>query len=41
MAIGERVSFTDMDGNVFNYEVVEIEVLAVTAVEEMESGESV
>jgi len=39
MSIGERVTFTDMAGNVFTYEVVEIEVLAATAVEEMEAGD--
>ena len=36
---GNEVIFTDADGNVFNYEVVETEVLEPTAIEEMEAGE--
>lgn len=32
---GESVFFTDMDGNLFSYEVVSMEVLKDTAVEEM------
>lgn len=39
LAIGEEVRFTDVDGNVFRYEVVERETLKPTAVEEMTSGE--
>ena len=35
---GDAVSFTDMDGNLFSYEVVEVETLLPGAVEEMESG---
>lgn len=35
---GDAVEFTDMDGNVFHYEVAETETLAKTAVEEMQSG---
>lgn len=37
--IGDTVMFTDVDGNEFNYEVVETETLSATAVEEMQSGE--
>ncbi|NLD88289.1 MAG: sortase [Clostridiales bacterium] len=36
---GDNVTFTDMDGNVFRYEVVELETLKATDVEEMESGD--
>lgn len=36
--IGDRVIFTDVDGNIFCYQVVEIEALMPTAIEEMESG---
>lgn len=36
---GDRVAFTDMDGNLFVYEVVEFEELPGNAVEEMEAGE--
>lgn len=32
---GAEVRFTDVDGNVFVYEVVEVEILAPTAIEEM------
>ena len=39
LAYGDPVTFTDMDGNVFSYEVVEIETLKPTAVEEMTSGD--
>lgn len=39
LAYGDPVTFTDMDGNVFSYEVVEIETLRPTAVEEMTSGD--
>lgn len=35
---GDPVTFTDVDGNVFAYEVAEIQVLDPTAVEEMSSG---
>ncbi|MCH5249578.1 MAG: sortase [Lachnospiraceae bacterium] len=35
---GDEVIFTDVKGNAFDYTVVELETLAGTAVEEMESG---
>lgn len=37
--IGDAVSFTDVDGNIFCYEVAELETLMPTAVEEMFSGD--
>lgn len=36
---GDAVTFTDMDGNEFHYEVAEVETLQPGAVEEMESGD--
>ena len=36
---GDTITFTDMDGNVFCYEVVYTEILMPTAIEEMTSGE--
>ena len=36
---GDVVCFTDMDGNVFSYEVMFLEVLQPTDVDEMESGD--
>lgn len=39
LAYGDAVSFTDMAGNVFRYEVMEIETLRPTAIEEMTSGD--
>lgn len=36
---GDRITFTDMDGNVFSYTVAFCEVLKSTDVEEMESGD--
>lgn len=36
---GDPVVFTDMDGNVFTYQVAERETLAPTAIEEMTGGE--
>ncbi len=36
---GDTVIFTDIDGNVFTYTVVEYEILAPTAVEELEGGQ--
>ena len=36
---GDLISFTDLDGNEFRYEVEECEVLPPGAVEEMESGQ--
>ena len=37
--VGSVITFTDVDGNVFVYEVAVIEILHPTAVEEMMSGE--
>ena len=39
LGAGEPIEFTDADGNHFQYQTAEIEVLPGTAVEEMESGE--
>lgn len=39
LAIGDRVIFTDMNGNSFFYTVADIEILSPYAVEEMTSGE--
>ena len=39
LGIGAPVSFTDVDGNVFRYEVLELETLMPSAMEEMESGD--
>ena len=39
LSSGDRISFTDMDGNVFDYQVVEIEVLKGTDVQLMEDGD--
>ena len=39
LSYGDTVTFTDMDGNVFNYKVVEIETLNPYAVEEMTTGD--
>lgn len=36
---GDIVTFTDIDGNVFTYEMAELEILQPTAIEHMESGE--
>lgn len=38
LQIGDKVVFTDMDGNTFHYAVEEMETLSGTAVEEMQSG---
>lgn len=38
LSVGDRVTFTDMDGNRFVYEVLEFEVLKATQIEEMCSG---
>lgn len=35
---GEQIFFTDLDGNLFSYEVISMEVLKDTAIEEMNSG---
>lgn len=37
LELGDSVIFTDADGNVFNYEVAQVETLQPTAVEEMQS----
>ncbi len=39
LKVGDRVVFTDADGNVFEYKVVSVEELRPTAVEEMMSDE--
>lgn len=39
LRIGDSVTFTDVDGNVFSYEVLELESLIPTAVEEMTTGD--
>lgn len=36
---GDEVTFTDVDGNVFRYQVVEMETLSPYAIEEMTSGD--
>lgn len=36
---GDAVQLTDMDGNLFTYQVVELETLDKTAVEDMEAGD--
>ena len=37
--IGAAVTFTDMDGNLFSYQVAELETLPPQATEEMENGD--
>lgn len=37
--IDDAVTFTDMDGNLFTYQVAELETLSPQAIEEMESGD--
>lgn len=37
--LGEKVSFYDVDGNAFHYEVAEVTILSPEALEEMESGD--
>lgn len=39
MAIGDTVSFTDVDGNEFHYKVVDIETLKPNQTEKLESGD--
>lgn len=39
MRIGDSVTFTDLDGNVFAYEVAEVTTLPANAVEEMTAGD--
>ena len=36
---GDRITFTDVDGNVFSYEVALVETLMPTAIDAMESGD--
>lgn len=39
LAAGDQILFTDMDGSVYSYEVIALDILAPTAVEEMTAGE--
>ena len=39
LQVGEQVRFTDMDGNLFLYQVVERETLMPTAIRQMSAGE--
>lgn len=39
LSMGESIVFTDVDGNVFEYEVVEMEILEPFMTNEMEAGE--
>lgn len=39
LGIGDPVIFTDVDGNVFRYEVLELEILMPSAMEEMVRGD--
>ena len=39
LSYGDTVLFTDMDGNIFTYEVIEIETLQPNAIEEMTTGD--
>ena len=39
LAIGEEISFRDVDGHIFQYQVDDIETIPGTAVEEMHAGE--
>lgn len=39
LTYGDQIFFTDMEGNLFEYQVVEIEVLDGTDVEEMQMGD--
>lgn len=39
LSIGDSLSFTDMDGNVFYYEVAELETLQPTETERLQSGD--
>lgn len=38
LSIGDEVIFTDVEGQVYRYQIAEVEVLEPTAVEEMKSG---
>lgn len=39
MQIGDEVVFTDADGNIFKYEVSDVQILRPTAIENMTTGE--
>ena len=39
LAIGEEISFRDVDGHIFQYQVDDIEIIPGTAVEDMDAGE--
>lgn len=39
LAVGDQVTFTDVDGNAFCYQVTEVQVLNPTAIEEMVSDD--
>ncbi len=39
LSMRDTITFIDIDGNEFNYEVADIEILAPTAVEDMENGD--
>ena len=39
LGIGDSIYFTDVDGKIYDYEVVDRDLLAASAVEEMTSGE--
>lgn len=39
LKIGDRITFTDSDGNIFSYSVAEIETLDPYAIEDMRSGD--
>lgn len=39
LSYGDTVTFTDMDGNVFTYKVIEIETLQPTAIDAMTTGD--
>lgn len=39
LRLGDLLTFTDVEGNVFSYQVLELETLQPTAVEEMTSGD--
>lgn len=39
LSYGDDVTFTDMDGNVFYYKVMEVEILQPTEIEKMKTGD--
>ncbi len=39
LSVGDTIQFTDADGNVFHYEVADIQVLMPTAIEKMITGD--